>query len=105
MAAQNSSILVAEVEGCVGLATVHLRGAPATPIFIQQTHAVIDDPIVLPNWRRRGIASELYQACANWAIERNARWLEVNVYNFNSEAEQLCGGWVRTDDAPDEKAA
>jgi GNAT superfamily N-acetyltransferase len=65
---------------------VHLRDAPSFEMFIRQRHAVIDDLIVHPDWRRRGIARRLYQACEEWALERKASWVEVTVYDFNAEA-------------------
>jgi GNAT superfamily N-acetyltransferase len=55
-------------------------------MFIRQRHAVIDDLIVHPDWRRRGIARRLYQACEDWALERKASWVEVTVYDFNADA-------------------
>jgi GNAT superfamily N-acetyltransferase len=86
IASHNSALFVADVGLCVGLATVHLRDAPGSEMFIRQQHAVIDDLVVHPDWRRRGIASRLYEACEEWALERNASWVEATVYEFNAEA-------------------
>jgi GNAT superfamily N-acetyltransferase len=86
LANPNSALFVADVGACVGLATVHLRDAPSFEMFIRQRHAVIDDLIVYPDWRRRGIARRLYEACEEWALERNASLVEVTVYEFNAEA-------------------
>jgi diamine N-acetyltransferase len=86
LASPNSALFVADVGKCVGLATVHLRDAPRFEAFIRQQHAVIDDLIVHPDWRRRGIARRLYESCEEWARERKASWIEVNVYDFNAEA-------------------
>jgi GNAT superfamily N-acetyltransferase len=55
-------------------------------MFMRQQHAVIDDLIVHPDWRRRGVASSLYEVCEQWAVERKASWVEVTVYEFNAEA-------------------
>ena len=86
LASHNSAFFVADVGTCVGLATVHLRDAPNFAMFIPQQHAVVDDLIVHPDWRRKGIARGLYEACEKWALERKASWVEVNVYEFNAEA-------------------
>ena len=86
LAGPNSTLFVADVGTCVGLATVHLRDAPHFETFIQQQHAVIDDLIVHPEWRRRGIAQRLYESCEEWARDRKASWVEVNLYEFNAEA-------------------
>jgi diamine N-acetyltransferase len=86
LASPSSALFVADVGACVGLATVHLRDAPRFEMFIRQQHAVLDDLIVHPDWRRRGVARNLYEACEEWALERKAAWVEVNVYEFNAEA-------------------
>ena len=86
LASHNAALFVADVGLCVGLATVHLRDAPSFEMFIRQQHAVIDDLVVHPDWRRRGIARRLCEACEEWALERKASWVEVTVHEFNAEA-------------------
>jgi GNAT superfamily N-acetyltransferase len=86
LADSDSAVLVADVGECVGLATVRLRDAPSFPVFIPQQHAVVDDFIIQANWRRTGIGRRLFGACEAWARERDASWLEVNVYDFNAAA-------------------
>jgi GNAT superfamily N-acetyltransferase len=86
LASNNSALFVADAGACVGLATVHLRESPSFETFIRQQHAVIEDLIVQGDWRRQRIARRLYEACEEWALERKASWIEVNVYEFNAEA-------------------
>jgi diamine N-acetyltransferase len=83
---RSSALFVADVGTCAGLATVYLRDAPSGDQFISQQHAVIDDLIVHPSWRRKGIAGRLCDACEEWALERKASWIEANVYEFNADA-------------------
>ena len=89
LASQGSALFVADAGACVGLATVHLRDAPRAAMFTRQQHAVIDDLIVHPDWRRKRIARRLYEACEQWALERRASWIEANVYEFNAEAQDF----------------
>jgi GNAT superfamily N-acetyltransferase len=86
LSTQSSSVLLAAVPDIVGLATVRLQRAPDFAVFIPQQWGVIDDIVVLPSWRRRGIGARLARAAENWARERGAAWLELGVYHFNTEA-------------------
>jgi GNAT superfamily N-acetyltransferase len=56
------------------------------PIFVRQRWGVVDDLIVDAAWRRRGIGKRLVHAIESWAHELDAAWVEMNVYDFNSEA-------------------
>jgi GNAT superfamily N-acetyltransferase len=80
------AVLVADVGECVGLATVRLRDAPALSVFVPQQHAVVDNLVVHPKWRRKGVGRKLYEACEDWARAHAAAWLDINVYEFNEEA-------------------
>jgi GNAT superfamily N-acetyltransferase len=88
LAEPKAAVLVADAGRgqCIGLASLRLRDAPAFPLFIPQQHAVLDDLVVHPDWRRRGVGRRLYEACEAWARRVGAPWLELNVYDFNTEA-------------------
>ncbi len=86
LSSDRTSILLAVASSIVGLATVRLQSAPDLAVFIPQHWGVIDDIVVLPSWRRRGIGARLARAAEQWASERRAVWLELGVYEFNAEA-------------------
>ena len=86
LSSDRASILLAVADSVVGLATVRLQSAPDLPVFIPQHWGVIDDIVVLPSWRRRGIGARLAGAAENWAYERGGAWLELGVYEFNADA-------------------
>ena len=86
LSSERSTVLLAAAPAVVGLATVRLQSAPDFPVFISQHWGVIDDIVVLPSWRRRGIGARLARAAENWASERGAAWLELGVYDFNADA-------------------
>jgi len=86
LSSERSAVLLAVAPQVVGLATVRLRSAPELAVFIPQDSAVVDDVVVLPAWRRRGIGTLLLRAAETWAHARGAAWLELVVYDFNAEA-------------------
>jgi ribosomal protein S18 acetylase RimI-like enzyme len=86
LSSHDSAVLLAAAGSIIGLATVRLQSAPDFAVFIPQHWAVIDDIVVLPSWRRRGIGSRLARVAENWANERGAAWLELGVYDFNTQA-------------------
>jgi GNAT superfamily N-acetyltransferase len=86
LSSERSELLLAVATEIVGLATVRLQSAPDLAVFIPQDWGVIDDIVVLPSWRRQGIGARLVRAAENWARDRGAAWVELGVYDFNTEA-------------------
>jgi ribosomal protein S18 acetylase RimI-like enzyme len=81
-----STLLVADAEELVGVATVVLRSAPEFGVFVPQHWGVLDNLAVGRRWRRRGVGRALTLAAEAWALQRGAQWLELVVYDFNTEA-------------------
>ncbi len=46
----------------------------------------LDDIFVLPEFRRRGVASMLFSAVERWAKEQGAVRLDLHVWDFNKDA-------------------
>ena len=85
----DSVIFVADADQIVGVAFGLLRAAPNLPNFHQQRWGVLDGLVVEPAWRRRGIGKRLTHAVEKWAAGLGAPWVELNVYEFNTEARQF----------------
>ena len=46
----------------------------------------LDDIYVLPNYRRRGVATRLFDAVESWAKEQGAVRLDLHTWDFNRNA-------------------
>jgi diamine N-acetyltransferase len=86
---EDSAVFVADAGQIVGIAFGLLRSAPEFPVFRQQRWGVLDGLVVDPTWRRRGIGKRLTHAVEEWAFASGAPWIELNVYEFNTEARQF----------------
>jgi ribosomal protein S18 acetylase RimI-like enzyme len=86
---EDSAVFVADAGHVVGIAFGLLRTAPEFPVFRQQRWGVLDGLVVDPTWRRRGIGTRLTHAMEKWAIELGAPCIELNVYEFNTEARRF----------------
>lgn len=82
----DSTLLVADAGELVGVATVILRSAPEFGVFVAQHWGVLDNIVVGKRWRRHGVGRALTHAAEAWALQRGAQWLELVVYDFNTEA-------------------
>jgi GNAT superfamily N-acetyltransferase len=85
----DSAVFVADAGQVVGIAFGFLRSAPDFPVFRPQRWGVLDGLVVDPTWRRRGIGQRLMHAVEQWALESGAPWVELNVYEFNTEARRF----------------
>ncbi len=56
----------------------------------------LDNIYILPAFRRRGIAGQLYRAVENWAREQQAARLELHVWDFNRDALAAYTAWDLT---------
>ncbi len=84
---EDSTVLVAEAgESLVGVATALLRNAPDFAVFVAQRWGVLDNIAVLESWRRRGVGTSLTREAERWAQSRDAKWIELGVYEFNDAA-------------------
>jgi GNAT superfamily N-acetyltransferase len=86
---EDSAVFVADAGRVVGVAFGLLRSAPEFPVFRRQRWGVLDGLVVDPTWRRRGIGKRLTYAVEGWALESGAPWIELNVYEFNTEARRF----------------
>ncbi|MFE0753940.1 GNAT family N-acetyltransferase [Inquilinus sp. NPDC058860] len=87
IAGPGSTILVAEDGGALaGLATLVERTIPANPVRPERRIVEIDNLVVMPGHRRRGIAGLLLRHAEAWARDRGVGTLELGVWEFNAGA-------------------
>jgi GNAT superfamily N-acetyltransferase len=87
IAGPDSTILVADNHGALaGLATLAEKTIPANPVRPERRIAEIDNLVVLPGHRRRGIAGLLLRHAEDWACGRGIGTLELGVWEFNTGA-------------------
>jgi GNAT superfamily N-acetyltransferase len=89
VAGPDSVVLVAEAQGLVGLALGVMRDAPAFPVFVRQRWGVLDNLVVAPAWRRRGVGARLVREIEKWAAGQGAKFTELGVYEFNDGARRF----------------
>lgn len=88
----DSLFLVArEGDELIGMASCTLQ---ATVVFLHQPRAVIENFIVLPRCRRRGIGRQLFAEIAAWTEQQGAAYLELSVACANAAGRRFwaaCG--------------
>lgn len=81
---------LAEADGhIVGFVTIRLRQASLDPARMPEVQVVVDSLGILPAWRRRGIGRHLMQTVEQWAREHGAHRMMLNVWEFNTGAQEL----------------
>lgn len=85
---ENGVIMVAERDATiVGLVQLAVFSDHPYSTRAQPDHAVIGDLVVAEELRRMGIGSRLIAAASDWAKARGAATIELEVWEFNREAE------------------
>ncbi|TXK85359.1 GNAT family N-acetyltransferase [Paenibacillus sp. N3.4] len=83
----NKVILVAEIqESVVGVAMLEMKKSPAFEALVNRSYAYLNELAVASDFQRKGIGTKLYEASKEWAEERKASSLELNVWEFNERA-------------------
>lgn len=84
---EQSTVLIAREENkIIGFAVVSIEDSPDFPSLVHRRFAYIHDFGVDQSEKRKGIGSQLFEACLKWAKEMNVDELELNVWEFNEEA-------------------
>ncbi|KGM34321.1 GNAT family N-acetyltransferase [Inquilinus limosus] len=87
IAGPDSAILVADDGAALaGLATLVEKTIPANPVRPERRIAEIDNLVVMPGHRRRGVAGLLLRRAEDWARGRSLASLELAVWEFNAGA-------------------
>jgi len=87
IADENVALLVVEArEHLVGYVHAVMKVAPGMPIFVPRRYAVVDSIVVKAGFQKRGIGRLLMERVQDWAIDKGASSIELNVYEFNETA-------------------
>ncbi|MBU0492937.1 MAG: GNAT family N-acetyltransferase [Chloroflexi bacterium] len=84
---EHAALLVAEHDGqIVGCIDVIIQQAPDIPIMVPRRFAKIDTLVVAEGFRCAGIGRALLERAQQWAADRQATQVELNVWEFNQAA-------------------
>jgi ribosomal protein S18 acetylase RimI-like enzyme len=75
-----------EYDECVGGAVVALKSPEVHMLDGRQDLAMIWDIRVKPEYRRRGVGSQLFQTAARWSKDQGCRQLKIETQNNNVKA-------------------
>ena len=83
---ENEKTIVAETEGkIIGMIVLKIIKVN-NPILQSRVVGLIDDFIVDPTYRKKGVGKELLDTARRIAIEKKVESLELNVWGFNESS-------------------
>ncbi|QSB08494.1 GNAT family N-acetyltransferase [Lysinibacillus fusiformis] len=84
---QNSEIFIAKHSDLIiGFAVVCIECAPPFHSLIERKYAYIHDFGVKKEIQKQGVGKRLFDRCKEWAIAKGAISIELNVWEFNTNA-------------------
>lgn len=84
-AAEDSTIVVADADGqVVGLAEVYVREDEVNAYRVPYRYAHLQSMVVSETYRKRGIGKQLLEAAEQWARERDASEMRLDVWEFEA---------------------
>ena len=84
---ENIGLFVAEVEGnIVGFVHTIIIDTPNIPVFVSRRFAIVDSIIIKSGFQHQGFGRLLMDKMQEWSISKGATSIELNVYEFNSNA-------------------
>lgn len=87
LADQSVGLFVVESDGkLLGLVQAAVKVAPPMSIFVPRCYVIVDTLVVKEDFRQQGIGQKLMDKVHHWAISKGASDVELNVYEFNKEA-------------------
>ena len=87
LADPDALLMLAEKEGqVIGVLHATVRDAPDVSILMPRRYGVINDVAVQHELRGLGVGQALMRAAEEWAHDKGAREVELNVYFFNQSA-------------------
>jgi diamine N-acetyltransferase len=87
LADQTVEVFVVESDGeLLGLVQAAVKVSPPRSIFVPRCYVVVDTLVVKEDFRQQGLGQKLMDKVHHWAISKGASDVELNVYEFNQEA-------------------
>lgn len=87
LADEDAALVVADSDGqLIGLSMAFIRSTPDIPIIVPRRYAVVDDVVVRRASRRSGVGRAMMERVYEWAMDKGAGEIELNVWEFNEGA-------------------
>lgn len=87
LADENATLFVAEEQGViVGMVHCYIRSTPALPMIVPRRFVYVEDLVVNETARHQGVGRLLTERVHQWALEKEIREIELNVWEFPTSA-------------------
>ncbi len=83
---EDSDILIAYDTKIIGLALVQKQKTPPYNCLVEHNFAYLMDLVVEPVFRNKGIGKKLIESVKKWALEKDCKYIELNVLSQNDKA-------------------